>query len=65
MILTLIKLKEEIRKGLNKIKFHPHFYDQVLQRPYLDEELVIKTLRDFNNYLGYQTQEVRGEERQR
>ena len=51
MILTLVKLKDEIKKRLDNIKFRGHFYDQIEKRPYLSEKLVIDTLKDFNNYL--------------
>jgi len=65
MILTLAKLKDEIKRKLPKVNFAPHFYTQVEKRPYLCEEMIIDALKDFDNYLGFQTHFVRGEERHR
>ena len=65
MIDNLDLLKEELKRRITRIKFHPHFYYQIKKRPYLSEAMVKTILSDFNNYLGFQIQKVNGESRYR
>ncbi|MFH1289950.1 MAG: hypothetical protein ABIH92_00930 [Nanoarchaeota archaeon] len=65
MIRDLEELKQTIKQKLNSIKFHPHFYDSLKKRPYLNQEFVISCLGEFDDYLGFQTHEVRGSIRYR
>ena len=51
----LKKFLEDINK--EDIHFKKHFYDkQELDRKFLSEELVIKTLKNITNFLGFQDQ---------
>ena len=58
----MVKSEEELKKFLENINkedihFKKHFYDkQELDRKYLSEELVIKALKNTNNFLGFQDQ---------
>jgi hypothetical protein len=58
----MAKNEAELKKFLENIdrediNFKKHFYDkQELDRNYLSEELVIKSLKDTNNFLGFQDQ---------
>ncbi len=56
------KSKEELKEYLERIKkdkiiFKKHFYDKKeTDRKYLNEELVISSLRDIKNFIGFQDQ---------
>jgi len=65
MINNLEELKNSIKQRVNKIKFHPHFYYNLRRRPYLNEGFVISSLKNFDDYLGFQTNEIRGKVRYR
>ncbi|MBU0977375.1 MAG: hypothetical protein KKD18_03090 [Nanoarchaeota archaeon] len=65
MINSIDELKEAIKRKLDKIVFDPHFYDSMRKRPYLNEGLIVSMLGKFDNYLGFQTHEVRGSIRYR
>ena len=65
MEFDLSDLKKEIRSRISNVKFKTHFYDKVKERPYLSESLIIDSLKRFDEYLGFQTHEIKGEERQR
>ena len=38
--------------------FIPYFYSKIPERPYLSEDLIKRSLEDFNNYKGFQKHEV-------
>ena len=65
MVSGIDDLKREIKKRLENIVFRNHFYLQARKRSYLNKSLVIRTLRDFDNYLGFQKQNFKGELRYR
>lgn len=58
----MVKNEEELKKFLENIdkeniNFKSHFYDkQELDRKYLTEELIIKTIKNTSNFLGFQNQ---------
>jgi hypothetical protein len=59
MGIALENLKEEIKKRVGAIKFSPHFYSKKRnERPYLNEGIVERALKDFDNYLGFQKHSV-------
>lgn len=66
----MVETLEELKKLLKNLKreniiFKPYFYTKNIERPYLNEELVIRALRDINNLIGLQKQIVEDEERYR
>ena len=65
MITSLLELKEAIKERLDKINFDKHFYESLRKRLYLNEGLIISMLNKFDDYLGFQTHEVRGNIRYR
>ncbi len=66
MVETLEELKK-ILKDLKKreIIFKSYFYTKNIERSYLNEDLIIKSLKDVNNLMGFQKQLIKGEERYR
>lgn len=61
---------EELKKILKNLKkediiFKPYFYTKNLERPYLNEEFVIQSLKNINNLMGFQKQLTKGEQRYR
>ena len=67
----MTKTKEELKKFLQEIeseeiKFTSHFYDkQAEDRKYLSEELITKSLKDTQNFLGFQDQSRDNKEKYR
>jgi|SRR3989344_2036859 len=62
---SLDDLKNKIKSRLSNIVFIPYFYSKIYQRPYLSEELVKKSLEEFDKYAGFQKQEIKGSVRYR
>jgi len=67
MVDNVKEMKEFLDNIENKnIKFRKHFYDKMkADRKYLNESLVINSLKNTENLQGFQKQIVRGEERYR
>ncbi|MDO8517613.1 MAG: hypothetical protein Q7S33_05825 [Nanoarchaeota archaeon] len=67
----MIKEEHELKEFLQNIKeenisFKEHFYDKKKEdRLYLDEKLIINSLKDTTNFQGFQGQIINNEERYR
>ena len=57
----MINNVEKMKKFLGELEkeniiFKPHFYHKIKDRPYLDEQLIIESLKNVDSLLGFQKQ---------